>query len=209
MISFYRNDRYGGVQSVIENHFKSEKNYVMYNDIGKLELSPNAKSLFDKLEKISLYRINSGSIIAGGRISATGETLNRIIDGFRRHYSLPAIRFTFYKYFYNEKEFTLGTKATQKVFDVVNSKCSLLSCNVIIVYLQESSFWDTDIFSTGYKNFVFNMASSYGFRILDTSEFILKDDRKAYAPMGPHYSVETYNLIATKIAEMVTKDDSE
>ncbi len=207
VITFYRNDRYGSAYSIKDNHFKSKYSYVAKKKNGQLTLSVKAQELFKEIEALSLERVNMGATSSGGRINPIGESYNRVVDGFRRHSSLPAMRYWILKNMGKLKDFRVGSSETKRVLKIVNDNCDQVGCEVIIVYLAESKFWDPDIFSDGYKSYIFDKATQYDFKILDTTNFINRDDRaNIFAPKGPHYSPSTYKLIAQEIRNLMVQN---
>ena len=202
VVLFYRNDRYGSFSSILRNHFDSKANYAIKDSNGNLLLSKHAKNLFQEAKIVVDYRI-SKSDVSGGRISFTGEMFNKIIDGFTRHFKLPAIQFLYSKFTQNTKSFKVSSSATIFALDTLKKKCAEYNCVVTIFYLPESPFWDPDIFSDGYKNFILKEAEIRDFKVIDANKFILKEDLTSFAPRGPHYSPNTYKKIANKISEIV------
>ena len=202
---FYRNDRYGSYSSILRNHFDSETKYAIKDSKGNLILSKDAENLFLEAKIVADYRIST-SDLSGGRINFTGEMFNKIIDGFRRHSKLPAIQFFYSSFIQNTKIFEISSYATVFALDTLKNKCVEYNCKVTIFYLPESPFWDPDIFSDGYKNFLLKEAKIRNFRVIDANQFILKDDLSSFAPLGPHYSPRTYKKIATKISEIVNNE---
>jgi hypothetical protein len=207
VVTFYRNDRYGLSSSIQDNHFGSRYSYVRKQDDGSLSLSKRAENLFEEIESLSIMRIDAGLTNSGGRLSLTGEGFNRVIDGFRRHSSLPGLRYLILKTLNRLDLFSLGSLETENVYEVLNDKCSQLRCRVIILYLTESVFWDPDIFSDGYKKFISDKAAYYGFEFIDISTFIDGSNRNNYALLGPHYSPGTYKNIALSISNLLRNNN--
>ncbi len=87
---------------------------------------------------------------------------------------------------------------SERSISLLSKVCKNL-CKPIVVYIPNSSYWESIHNSVSYKIKLKEISTKKGIEFIDGEEVIDKNNKEDYAPEGSHLSIEGY----TKLAELI------
>jgi len=183
---FYPNDNGLKNPSILEQ---------VYVDEGRKLFSPTELQLFDteffKSEGLKLLDILR-------KTKSTETNILKTYKAFRRHASLPIIVELLSR---SNKQF----EKTKQTIQSIDELCRYYACNLTVVFIPNSDFWQPDPRADSYGDKIAELTSGLGLEFVDGRYFIdSSEDSKDYAIKGGHLSPLGYEKIAKAITSSAT-----
>ena len=184
-LNFYSNDNGVRLKSSIERK---------YVDLNQEIFAKNALSLIDT----SLYFEQGMKIIEFLRGDKTVEKktfANRVIDKFKKHSALPAIKSLI--------GLNQDFKQTEHAITNTLELCNEFDCKLIVSFIPNSEYYRPDPRADSYADKIKHLTSKLGLKFVDGREFLnRKKDSDDFAIKGPHLSPIGYEKMAKEIARI-------
>ena len=177
IIFIFANDNEGRYYSIFNKDFYNNPYHLLKNNNkSNLKNFYNKASNLSQIEKIEPMKMN---------------LFIRLKDDFKLEFIRKLI-------------FNKGGVITDLIDNVVRL-CNENSCDPYFVYLPTSQYWRPDSRQDEFKDHIkLYLQDRHDLKnnFFDASE-IINDDLSLFAPKGPHYSNEGYELVSSKIIEMI------
>jgi hypothetical protein len=179
---FYANDNNRGT-SVLEKIYLNQKKKLFSSD--DIKLFDTNLFVKEGMKAINILKKKKNVLNKD-----FGYYLNKILDITNRHAKLPMITQTF-----------IGSKKldikTHQSISSINKMCKIYSCNLTIVYIPNSIFFQPDHRADSYAELIRELTNKLNLKFVDGRKFINQSkDSKDYAIKGSHLSPLGYRKIA-------------
>ena len=191
VVIFYANDNVQNDQN--DNYYKlflKGNSSERYFDKGVIDLSKEMKALLETTKKLVLKETTETIEIKGIFFKAL------LIRG--RHYiALENLRRAIRGIFGSQNKIPFSTKlAIDTLYNLCNKNSN---CNPVVGYIPNSIFWGPDPRAQNYKLLLKQYVENSGYKLVDLSDKITKNESENFAPKGPHYSPKGYSIVAEGI----------